>query len=445
MDDKINADAVLMTLSAALGLSVVVERVLEFFKNILERMIGPRAPRALPPEHRDTTGNQKRLADTEKKALAIEEAPGTLDQEISEIRAKLKAERSAGERKKLKEDLVKLETIGEWEERFPQGTVLVERATDPDDGTTLRVFVLHLIGFALGILLARIANVQVFHAFLGSTLKMQPWVDTVFTGLLIGGGSAPIHVLIRFISERKVPAAAATLDVEEQRLVPAGVEPGAPAVVVQPAISDADGWVDIAYHGGVDRDKLEHSHIRRHDPDMIVYHHTAMNSSSTFEDVVRVIKNRTDSRGNHWLTGYHCVVLADGSIHPFCRWDRYGSHARGYNLRSLGLAFNGNYETDPQVPFSNPTGAYGPPRPTEAQVRAGARVVALWSFLYGIEVASKEHLIPHRDIADKACPGSRFPDDEFRKWIAYYRNRWEKSPAVKERIELFKQKPYLYV
>ena len=437
MDVKMNFDAVMLTLSAALGLSVVVERVLEFFKNILERMIGPGASRALPPDHSDAIGNQQRLAETEKKARAIEDAPGKLEQEMGEIRAKLETERNAGERKKFKDKLVTLETIQEWDERFPQSTVLVEPATDADDGTTLRVFVLHLIGFALGILLARIANVQVFHAFLGDAGEMRPWVDYIFTGLLIGGGSAPVHMLIRFISERKVPATAAALDAQEQRL--------APAVVVQPSISDADGWVDIAYSGGVDRDKLEHAHIRRSNPDMIVYHHTAMNSRSTFEDVVRVIKNRTDSRGNHWLTGYNCVVLADGSIHPFCRWDRYGSHARGYNMRSLGLAFNGNYETDPRVPYSNPTGAYGSPRPTEAQVRAGARVVTLWSFLYDIDVKSKENIIPHRDIADKACPGSQFPYDEFRKWIAYYRNRWETSPAIRERIELFKQRPYLYV
>lgn len=437
MDVKMNFDAVMLTLSATLGLSVVVERVLEFLKNILEPRIGSRVSWALPPAHSDTTGNQKRLADTEKMALAIEDAPETLDRELSEIRARLDTERSAGERKKLKDRLVTLETIQEWEERFPPGTVLVEPATDADDGTTLRVFVLHLIGFALGILLARIANVQVFHAFLGNAGEMRPWVDTVFTGLLIGGGSAPVHVLIRFISERKVPATAAALDAQEQRVVP--------AAVVRPSTPDIDGWVDIAYEGGVDRDKLEQTHHRPGDPDTIVYHHTAMNSRSTFEDVVRVIKNRTDSRGNHWLTGYHCVVLADGSIHPFCRWDRYGSHARGYNLRSLGLAFNGNYETDPRVPYSNPTGAYGPPRPTDAQVRAGARVVALWSFLYGIDTTAKEKIIPHRDIADKACPGSQFPDDEFKKWIAYYRNRWETSPAIKERIELFKQKPYLYV
>ena len=56
--------------------------------------------------------------------------------------------------------------------------------------------------------------------------------------------------------------------------------------------------------------------------------------------MVKVIKDKG------WLTGYHCVVVKDGSIHPFCRWDRYGNHAKGHNLTSLGIAFNGNFETE---------------------------------------------------------------------------------------------------
>jgi hypothetical protein len=114
---------------------------------------------------------------------------------------------------------------------------------------------------------------------------------------------------------------------------------------------------------------------------LIVYHHTAMNSASRFEDVVRVIKNRVDE-GKHWVTGYHCVVTSDGVAHPFCRWDRYGNHVAGYNRRSLGISFNGNFETNPSVPYANPDGRYGAPRPTEEQLRTGARVVALWSLVY---------------------------------------------------------------
>jgi len=43
----------------------------------------------------------------------------------------------------------------------------------------------------------------------------------------------------------------------------------------------------------------------------------------------------------------------------------------GFNRRSLGISFNGNFETNPNVPFSNPDSRYGPPRPMEPQLRAG--------------------------------------------------------------------------
>ena len=169
-----------------------------------------------------------------------------------------------------------------------------------------------------------------------------------------------------------------------------------------------------------------------------MYHHTAMNSASSFDDVVRVIK----ARG--FVTAYHCVVLASGSIRPFCRWDRFGSHAKNYNVRSLGISFHGNFETNPAVPFSNPDGRMGPPEPTEVQLEMGARVVALWTFLYPIPVDFAKAIIPHKQIADKACPGSRFPYDRFMRLVERYRGAWERSPAVQERLEAFKLKPFIY-
>jgi len=223
------------------------------------------------------------------------------------------------------------------------------------------------------------------------------------------------------------------------KAVPAGPSaPGAP-----PGMSDAD-WRDIPYEGGVDRQLLESVHRRDQDPNLVVYHHTAMSSDSTFEDVVGVIKSRTDANGQHWLTGYNCVILADGSIHAFCRWDRYGSHAVGYNRRSLGIAFNGNFETNPAVPFSNPDGRYGEARPTDAQLRAGARVVALWTLLYPIQLDFANSIIPHKQVASKACPGSNFPYDQFKQLVTFYRQRWEHAPSALAAIAAFKLKPYLY-
>lgn len=401
-------ESVMVLLSAAIGLSLIIERILEIAKHLLKLLLKGAEGKRIPQ-----MSEASRMIEDLKKTHELEK-----DQEEEE-----------------------------WDERFSNATILVEPATDPDDGRTLKAFILQLLGFAAGIILARLSGLQLFNSFLAGSQAIPPWADYLLTGLLIGGGSAPVHVLIRFITQRKITAKPQLAPAEEEeQKPPAATEIEAPAIISAPLIkAAADEWIDIPYNGGVDREKLEGVHKRKDNPNLIVYHHTAMSSQSTFEDVVRVIKNRTDSKGNHWITGYNCVITAGGSIHPFCRWDRYGNHAAGYNLRSLGLAFNGNYETNSSIPFSNPDGRMGPPRPTEAQLKAGARVVTLWTFLYGMEVDFKKAIIPHKEISNKTCPGSAFPYQEFEKWVEFYRRQWEKSTAIQERLEAFRLKPYLYV
>ncbi|NIM18076.1 MAG: hypothetical protein GTO45_39380 [Candidatus Aminicenantes bacterium] len=393
----VNYDSFMVTLSTVFGASLLVERFLEFIKNISEPFIGGKHKRIIPP-----------LKDVDRK---IDE---------------------------LKKDIEAGKQDGEWDERYPLNTVLVEPATDPDDGTVSRAFVIQLMGFALGIVAAHLFGVRLFETLTGGSSPIAPWEDFLLTGLLIGGGSAPIHMLMRFVTRRKMGAPSGNgMDFSEEK-----ENQEKPGTGEEPPVVDE---LDIPYSGGVDRDKLEWRHVRKENPTLIVYHHTAMKHNSTFEDVVRVIKSRKDSSGNHWITGYNCVIMADGAIKPFCRWDRYGNHARGYNMKSLGIAFNGNFETDPRIPNSNPDGRYGPSRPTEAQIKAGARVVALWTFLYDIAPDFDNTIIPHNKIAQKACPGSNFPYEEFSGWVEFYRNQWEKSPGMIKRIEAFKMKPYLYV
>ena len=308
-----------------------------------------------------------------------------------------------------------------------------------------------MAGFAAGIILARFSEVHLFQHFQIDGLTVPLWADFLLTGLLIGGGSAPIHTLIRFISARKISKSPAPVKTAPE-IVEEAVASFGPSFINN---ARDDGWVPIPYDGGVDREILENVHKRRLridgvrkpvDPDTIIYHHTAMDSRSSFQNVVDVIKNRRTRSGGRWLTGYHCVVLADGSIHPFCRWDRYGNHAAGINIKSLGLAFNGNFEPNPNVPASNPDGRFGDLRPTEHQLKSGARVITLWSMLYDIDIDFESSILPHKVVSrtPKACPGGAFPYDELKHWVDFFRNQWENSDAIKEQIEAYKLKPYLY-
>jgi hypothetical protein len=424
----IDLDAAAVTLSAALGLSLVTERVIEFGKNLLDLFPGRPLSRSS-----DAT-------DVAQQAIQDLGSRRALDEQVDAVRQADTPE----EQRRQAAKLVDMERQREPDESIPTELVLVEDANDPDEGGTLRTCVLQLTGLVTGILAARIAGVHMFSALMGQNLV--DWQDFLLTGLFIGGGSQPVHVLIKMISERRVPP-----EVEEPSEAPVAlvatavtIVPGV-AAVTPAAASDLGNWVEIPYDGGVDVDKLESAHLRPGKPNLIVYHHTAMPMESTFEDVVRVIHQRKTD-GVAWITGYHCVITADGGIHPFCRWDRFGNHVAGFNLRSLGISFNGNFETDPAVPFSNADGRYGPSRPTEAQLDAGARIVALWSAVYGIPLDFQHAIVPHRQLnPDKACPGSRFPADDFQRRVERFAANWKASALATARIEAFKLKRYLLV
>ena len=431
---------VAIPLGIALGLSLTVERVLEILKRILTSTV--------------SVEDVKRLSDIPKiheKYLAL----GKLQkrdklQRDSDGAAQSTAEalvtaKDDAERQRLIAELQKFAPDGELDEAMPSTSVATASATLPRNERIQREFLLQIFGFALGIILARFSELRLFSSFHIPGVSFSTWVDYLLTGLLIGGGSAPIHTLLRFISERKVTAEPEQVSREEEAAAPSRQKP---AVAKTPAVAQESpelaGLKSIQYYGGVDRDKLEWVHIRKSDPSMIIYHHTTMNRSSSFEDVVNVIKSRTDSKGNHWITGYNCVITEDGGIHPFCRWDRYGNHAAGLNAKSLGLSFNGNFETDASIPFSNPDGRYGPPMPTDEQLDAGARIVALWCHLYNIPLDFDERIIPHSQVSDKTCPGKNFPTEMFRKLVTKYHTAWAGGEA-RNYIDAFAQKQYVKV
>lgn len=431
----------MLLLSVALGLSFVVERLLEGLDGIIKRVLlsetSPFAEAAPPPE--EVIEGLKERVNAEAETQAAEE--------LEEVKAKLQFEAeglSDREKAELGERAAALEAEGvdtskaEQNKRFSEATVFVERAKPKNPERSARVFWLQMVGTFTGVVVCFVSNFGLFSA-LGVFVDAPPSLDYALTGVLIGAGSQPVHFLIQFITQRKpIELSVSTEpDVESAEESEQKTAPEAPVVITRPARSAP--IIDIAYAGGVDREILEHRNRRRADPNLIVYHHTAMHSDASFPDVVKVIKDKG------WSTGYHCVVLADGSIHPFCRWDRFGAHAKGYNRQSLGITLNGNFEPNPNVPFANVNGRMGNLRPTDAQLLSAAKVVALWCHLYQIDVDFANSVIPHNKISNKTCPGSNFPYDSFKELVETVYNRWRADPAAAEELAVWKQKQYLYV
>jgi uncharacterized membrane protein YuzA (DUF378 family) len=431
-----NYEQILVTLSVALGLSFLIERILQVIKTLFDRFLfagemlsGSESPSA--KEVIDTLEHRHQQDEQDTQAEYLEE-----------IKAKLKyrgAELSEDERIKLEEEVKSLERRGidtskvEQNKRFSEATVYVEPAKPGDRVKILRTFWLQILGTFSGVLVCYFSHLGILAALFGEDV-IPLRLDYILTGILIGAGSQPIHFLIQFLTKRKISELKTTA--EEEVAPEVAVQP---LILPKPSMPEKELEIEISYEGGVDREKLENVHLRPSNPDLIVYHHTAMHSDTTFADVVKVIKDKG------WLTGYHCVVLKDGSIYPFCRWDRYGNHAKGFNHTSLGIAFNGNFEPDPRVPFANVNGKMGLLTPTDEQLRSAAKVVALWTFIYDIPIEFDKSIIPHNTISDKTCPGSNFPYEQFQHLIPFYCEKWKASPLAMREIEVFKQKPFLKV
>ena len=376
---------ILVVLSAALGLSFTIERILEVLKKIFDNIlfrIEALTPRSsFQAEHViETIESQHKKDEEDSLAEEFNELQQSLANDKNDFTPAQKA-RMRARMREIEKTGVETEKT-EQEEQYSQNTVFVDTIPPADRMKIMRTFWLQILGTFAGVVVCAVSHFGLFSKLAGNFSNIPLTFDYLFTGILIGAGSQPMHFLIEFITKRKITTLK-TDSTEED-------------TVAEEKINSNNGHNDgntnnasnlfqeigIQYRGGIDLSTLEHVHHRPTNPDLIVYHHTAMHSDTSFADVVKVIKDKG------WLTGYHCVVLKDGSFHPFCRWDRYGNHAKGFNLTSLGIAFNGNFETNPLDEYANPNGQYGLLAPSEEQLFAAAKIIVLWAFIYNINVNS---------------------------------------------------------
>lgn len=120
--------------------------------------------------------------------------------------------------------------------------------------------------------------------------------------------------------------------------------------------------------------------------EMIVLHHAAA-KSCTPQEVHRWHLN------NGWSgLGYHYFIRKDGTIFRGRPEDTVGAHAKGYNSKSIGICFEGDYmaQTMPAI-----------------QIEAGKELVAYLKDKYKITKVKG-----HRDLMATSCPGKNFPFDE---------------------------------
>lgn len=119
--------------------------------------------------------------------------------------------------------------------------------------------------------------------------------------------------------------------------------------------------------------------------DMVVLHHTGeADLDASAQDINRWHKQ------NGWAgIGYHYVIRKDGTIEQGRPHWTIGAHAYGDNSHTIGIHFSGDFETA---------------QPTEAQIEAGAMLLANICTDYGLPI-DREHIVAHCDLMPTSCCG----------------------------------------
>lgn len=117
----------------------------------------------------------------------------------------------------------------------------------------------------------------------------------------------------------------------------------------------------------------------------IIIHHAATSSAN-----VETIHSWHIARG--WAGfGYNFYVCKDGSIYKGRGWDTVGAHCASYNSTSIGICFEGNYETETDMP--------------QAQYDAGVELIRLALGKY----PGVTEICGHKAHGCTTCPGKHFP------------------------------------
>ena len=126
---------------------------------------------------------------------------------------------------------------------------------------------------------------------------------------------------------------------------------------------------------------------KRNAIDMIVLHH----ADAKHCDIYNI---HSWHLANGWSgCGYHYFINKKGEIFKGRPDDTIGAHAKGYNATSLGLCFEGDFESE---------------IPSQVQIDAGLQLIEYLKKKYNIK-----KIKGHGELIATSCPGKLFPLEKF--------------------------------
>lgn len=123
----------------------------------------------------------------------------------------------------------------------------------------------------------------------------------------------------------------------------------------------------------------------------LIYHHMSR-SNWGLQDVHEFHKKKG------WKgIGYNYWISYDGTIYE-ARGESIGAHVRGWNDKSLGIGFQGDFDFQPML---------------EEQMQSGVWLTAYLMKKYGLRA---KDVVGHKDLTPTTtCPGAHFPMNEMKQ------------------------------
>ncbi|XP_039750056.1 peptidoglycan recognition protein-like [Pararge aegeria] len=135
--------------------------------------------------------------------------------------------------------------------------------------------------------------------------------------------------------------------------------------------------------------------------DIVIIQHTATpgcSADNECEELIRNIQENHMEQQKFWDIGMSFVVGGNAKVYEGSGWLHVGAHTYGYNRRSIGISFLGNYNND---------------EPTPEQLEAVKNLIKC-----GVEqghLSPDYHLLGHKQLISTESPGRKLYR-EIRTW-----------------------------
>ncbi|CAH0605751.1 unnamed protein product [Chrysodeixis includens] len=135
--------------------------------------------------------------------------------------------------------------------------------------------------------------------------------------------------------------------------------------------------------------------------ELVIIQHTVTSTCSTdarCAEIVRNIQTNHMDNLNYWDIGSSFVIGGNGKVYEGTGWLHVGAHTYGYNSKSIGITFIGNYNND---------------KPTQKSLDALKQLLRC-----GVErghLTANYHIVGHRQLISTESPGRKLYN-EIRRW-----------------------------